>query len=323
MSFFNKSRKRNKSSKHSFLNYFNPLSNSNKDSKNLFTFTNTEKIIGPTGAKGLLEHNGHTGKKGPTGMDSFTPLKNSIRTADEFSSKLPNQTLDTTSDVSFNSINITNDINIHGNLYANYPDETIPISAIIGNVNMNIIQGPTGPIGPQGAINNSSDLSFYGNVSFNNPIKLDYSPNLINKPNLGYQISGFSLNSGSYNLPQDNTVDSYIYSSIILPQGIWFLESQILISSQGNNGTMTAYLSLSKTTDINYSNCLFTIIPLNQNHNYCNKLSGVFTVFEETTIYSIINVFNVNTYDSNYNNQNSTVLFTLEPTPLLIATRIA
>ena len=60
------------------------------------------------------------------------------------------QLLNTTSDVSFNSIHVTNDVNIYGRLFTNYPDETIPISAIIGATGINGQTGSTGPTGPQG-----------------------------------------------------------------------------------------------------------------------------------------------------------------------------
>jgi len=57
---------------------------------------------------------------------------------------------------------------MNGRLYANYPNETIPISAIIGLTGMNGYTGPTGPQGPQGPSNSSAPIKYdiiqyYGN----------------------------------------------------------------------------------------------------------------------------------------------------------------
>jgi hypothetical protein len=112
------------------------------------------------------------------------------------------------------------------------------------------------------------------------------------------------------------------YSTINLNEGIWYIESILSISSKLNNGSINVQLSLSTTTDIDTSNTISATVLFIHNYKSNNKITGVFKITEDTTINTNIIVLNGLAYDTE-NNKIPDVSFTLETTPLFIATRIA
>jgi hypothetical protein len=79
-------------------------------------------------------------------------------------------------------------------------------------------------------------------------------------------------------------------------------------------------MSLSTSpTQINTTNTVFSIIPLDSNYSYYNKISGVFTVSQNTTIYTLLSLFNCRDSANVQSDQN----INIENTPLIVATRIA
>ena len=124
--------------------------------------------------------------------------------------------------MSFNSINVTNDANIIGRLFANYPDESIPVSAIIGSQN-------NGPIADQ-PLNTTSDVSF-NSINVTNDLNITgrlYANTIVGTTSIRYSvvqydtgdepielqsvsqyvfISGNNNSSGSVTLPNPNTTN--------------------------------------------------------------------------------------------------------------------
>jgi hypothetical protein len=149
---------------------------------------------------------------------------------------------------------------------------------------------------------------------------LQYSPPIVDESNLGFKISGSQTTIGLVNSPSNSTLITYRYTSIDLPVGIWLVESSICTSALVNGCYTMAYLCLStSSTNINNENCIFVNIPLDSNFNYYNKLTATFTITENTTIYTLITVFNCRDANGNPSQQQ----FTLEKSPSIIATRIA
>jgi hypothetical protein len=106
--------------------------------------------------------------------------------------------------VSFNSINVTNDANIIGRLFANYPDESIPVSAIIGLNGPQGLSGPQGPTGPQGLIGNTGDT---GPTGPQGPTGISANQSL-------NTISDVSFNS--INVTNDVNITGRLYANTIV-----------------------------------------------------------------------------------------------------------
>jgi hypothetical protein len=174
---------------------------------------------GNDGEQGIQGNTGDTGPTGPTGPGA-------------------NQSLDTTSDVSFNTLTITRDANINGRLYANYPDESIPISAIVGLDGMDGSQGPqgrqgpqgpqgpqgvgtigpagrTGPTGPTGpganqSLNTTSDVSF-NSMNITNDVNITgrlYANSIVGSTSIKYSVVQYD---GAENNQLLNPVSQYVF----------------------------------------------------------------------------------------------------------------
>jgi hypothetical protein len=110
------------------------------------------------------------------------------------------------------------------------------------------------------------------------------------------------------------------YSSIDLTPGVWLVESQLYATSLVDGCSAMLYLSLSTVSGtLNTSNASFNTIFLNSSNPILNRITGTFTVTENTTVYTILSLFNCT--DSAGVQGDQTV--NLENTPLFVATRIA
>ena len=185
--------------------------------------------------------------------------------------------------------------------------------------------GPQGDTGPTGSIDITSDLSLTGRLFINSPLNLNYSPPNIDLNTVGYQVNGVTLFTGSTNAPSINspvTTNVFDYSSIELSAGVWFVESQVFINSPLvtiTSSTMSC-LSLSTTSaTLNNNYSIYSEIPMESNINYLNRITGVFTLTADTTIYTVISLFNCT--DSIGVPSDQTV--NINTAPLFVATRIA
>jgi hypothetical protein len=182
-------------------------------------------------------------------------------------------------------------------------------------------QGPTSEVGPTGTVDLTSDMSFSGNLTFNNPLLFNYLPNLTNINNLGFQEYGTPLNTSTIELSSDYTSNVQQYSKIELVPGVWFIESTISLTSSCSSGNCSAYASLSTVSEINDKNAKYLSIPLNNRIPYKDSITTVFTVKENTTVYTIINFLNAQASDEN--NNPITPVVTFDSSPIIVATRIA
>jgi len=207
------------------------------------------------------------------------------------------------------------------------PGEVGP-QGIPGEVGPQGIQGEVGPqgiqgeVGPQGSFDTTSDITFEGNVTIANPIKINYLPTQLTESSAGFQVLGTQLinESSVVTCPSTNTPSIHSYSSIILPVGVWLVESLIQTISSASKCSTMAYLSLSESsTEINNKQTTCITIPLDSGFTFYHKLSGIFTVSEPTTIYTLIGLFNAIDSVAVANDQP----ITLEPSPMISATRIA
>ena len=156
------------------------------------------------------------------------------------------------------------------------------------------------------------------------PIGLQYLPPLSDINTVGYQVNGVTLFTGSKNAPSiNNPINTNIfdYSTIDLSAGVWFVESQIYLDSPGVTGySAMSCLSLSTTTlvlDKNHS--ISSIIKMDSNFDHLNRITGVFTLTADTTIYTVVGLFNCTDSTGAPSDQNINV----NVAPLFVATRIA
>ena len=155
-------------------------------------------------------------------------------------------------------------------------------------------------------------------------MNLNYSPPNIDLNTVGYQVNGVTLFTGSTSAPSINsdiTTNTFDYSSIELSAGVWFVESQVFIDSAQVTGYSTmSCLSLSTTSaTLNNNYSIYSEIPMESNVNYLNRITGVFTLTADTTIYTVISLFNCTDLAGTPSDQTVNI----NSAPLFIATRIA
>ena len=157
-------------------------------------------------------------------------------------------------------------------------------------------------------------------------MNFNYIPPNTELNTLGYQVNGVTLFTGETPAPAINNLNTNInifdYSSIDLSAGVWFVESQVFINSPLvtiTSSTMSC-LSLSTTSaTLNNNYSIYSEIPMDSNINYLNRITGVFTLTADTTIYTVISLFNCK--DSTGVPIDQTV--NVNEAPLFVATRIA
>ena len=253
-----------------------------------------------------LEHTNNSNKFKQTYLQGFLDVSGNLIVREGDVSM--NQRLDVHGDVSMNR-----NVDICGNFYAQYPDGSIPSSAIIGGSAGSTgtqgddgATGPAGPIGPTGFIDTSSDVTFSGEFTIDNNKNLIMTDGGkigigISTPTKELEIDGdISLNGNlntvtSSEIGHLSGINGNIQSQINNKQAIINANNKVLVEFINFNSHVIMNDKLTITDDLSLNGRLFVNGDVSMNGDVtivgnlkADMITNEYIINTETTNFSLI-----------------------------------